>query len=51
MYNFFGDKNKTSGEYLADELKKGYKATQYFFMAITVAAGLFFILEVLPTLL
>ena len=51
MNNFFEDKGKTSGQYLADEVKRGYKATQIFFSAIAIVAGLFFIVAILPTIL
>lgn len=51
MIDLFNDKDKTSGEYLADQVKRGYKATQWFFIVAAIIVGLFFILKVLPTLL
>lgn len=51
MNNLFNDKDKTSSQYLADEVKRGYKVTQGFFIVVIVIAGLFFIIKILPTLL
>jgi len=48
MNNF---KDKSSGAFLADEVKRGYRVTQWFFIVVAVLASLFFIVKVLPTLL
>jgi hypothetical protein len=51
MINLFNSKAKSSQDYLADEVARGYKVTQGFFIIIIVIAGLFFIIKVLPTIL